>query len=342
MEYVIFLTPFLISFSVSVLLLIFLLFLQRSCNVCDTRISDRHVHKSGVSRFGGIAIITSFLIAIFFNRHLVVSVQLLGVLIASIAILLLGVFDDIRQVSWKIQLFFQVLIVLFVYSMGVRLEYISNPFGGIFLFASGVGYMISLLLSVGWVIFLMNAINWIDGTDGVAGGVSLIGGTVIFLLSLRPEVNQPPVAIILASFMGGLVAFLIMNFHPAKILAGTSGAMFMGFILAIMAIFAGAKIATTLLVLAVPIVDALWVIGERYKTGNSIFSSDRRHLHFKLIEMGWSIKKISFFYWGITIIVAVISLNTGAVGKAITFLLFVAFACGIFIAIRKKINNVQM
>jgi len=111
----------------------------------------------------------------------------------------------------------------------------------------------------------MNAINWVDGLDGVAGGITFIGVLSVFFLSQRENVNQPPITIISAILLGSLAAFLIFNFHSAKIMAGTSGSMFMGFILAILAIFAGAKIATTFLVLTIPIIDALWVIGQRFQ-----------------------------------------------------------------------------
>ena len=338
MDYNLFLGPFLVSFAISALLLIVLIVLGRKYATGDARISQRHIHKQGVSRFGGVALIISFVAAIFFDKQLVISAPLIGVLFASGAILILGVVDDLKQIFWKTQLFFQLAIVVFVYIMGVRLQYVTNPFGGILLFHSGIGYVVGLLISIAWVVFLMNAMNWVDGIDGVAGGITLIGGAVIFFLSLRPEVNQPPVGIISAALAGGLVAFIFFNFHPAKILAGSSGALFMGFILAVMAIFAGAKIATTLLVLAVPIIDALWVIGERIKAGDSIFSPDKRHLHFRLLEIGWTQKKICFFYYAITTLVAFVALNTHALGKFLTFFLVVIIMIGIYALIRRKIN----
>ncbi|KKQ53615.1 MAG: Glycosyl transferase [Parcubacteria group bacterium GW2011_GWD2_38_11] len=337
-NYSLFLIPLLVSFVIAALLLMVLIAAGRKYAVCDTRTCERHLHKQGISRLGGMALIVSFLAAIFLDKQLVISTPLLGVLFASVAILVLGVVDDFRQISWKTQLLLQLIIVVFVYIVGVRLQYVSNPFGGIFLFQDGVGYVIGLLVSIVWVVFLMNAMNWVDGIDGVSGGVTFIGALTIFFLSLRPEVNQPPVGIIAAVLIGSLVAFILFNFHPAKILAGTSGSMFMGFILAVLAIFAGAKIATTLLMLAIPIIDALWVIGERFSAGDSIFSADKRHLHFKLLELGWSPRKICLFYYGVTALVAVIALNTNALGKAVAFMLISVFMTGVFFAIRRKIT----
>jgi UDP-GlcNAc:undecaprenyl-phosphate GlcNAc-1-phosphate transferase len=336
MKYDIFLMPFLISLLVSLILLIVLILLSKKIILKDTRTSKRHNHKNGISRFGGVAIISAFILSIVINKNLVLSAPLIGVLFGSLAILVLGVIDDLRQMSWKTQLFFQFFIVMFVYIMGVRLEYITNPLGGILMLKSGAGYAVGLFVSIAWVVFLMNTMNWIDGVDGVAGGVTLVSVVTIFFLSLRPEVNQPPIAIITAVLIGALMAFLLFNFYPARILAGTSGSMFMGFILAIMAIFAGAKIATTLLVMAVPIIDALWVICERLGSGGSIFSADKRHLHYRLIEIGWTPRKICIFYYGITALVAIVALNTNALGKAVTFLIVAIIMVGILFVIRRK------
>lgn len=331
-----FLAPLLTSFATAAAILMALIFLNKKKKLFDERIGDRHIGKNGISRFGGVALIVSFIFAVLIDDKLIVDPRLLGVLIAIVFILIFGIFDDIKQISWKWQLLFQIAIVVFVYFIGIRLEFISNPFGGIFLFEGLFGYLASFVISIVWIVFLTNAINWVDGIDGVAGGISVVGMIAIFLLSLRPEVNQPPIAIIACAILGGLAAFLIFNFHPAKIIAGTSGSMFMGFMLAILAIFAGAKMATTLLVLTVPIVDALWVVFWRLKSGDSIFSADKKHLHFRLLDLGWSQKQICFFYYTITALVSVIALNTHALGKMIAFLFFGILTLGILFFINKK------
>lgn len=336
MNYDLFLLPFLLAFAFALMLLVVLVVLGKRKKIVDSRYgSDRHQHVAGVLRFGGIAMIVSFVIAIFLDKHLVIDRPLLVLVVSSLLILFFGVIDDVKQLSWKLQLFFQIALVVFLYYMGVRLQFIGNPLGGLFVFTGWLGMVLSLLVSVIWIVFIMNAINWIDGIDGVAGGVTFIGGVTIFLLSLRPEVNQPPVAIICAILVGTLAAFLLLNFNPSVIMAGTSGAMFMGFILAVLAIFAGAKIATTLLVMSVPIVDALWVIFERWRAGVSVFSSDRRHLHFKLLELGWSQRMICLFYYIITSLFAFIALNTQAFNKLIAIILVAFVMLFLFLIIRK-------
>jgi len=307
MNYSLFLMPLAVSFIVAVFILIAIILFGRKNGEADLRIESRHVHRSGISRFGGVALIISFIIAVLIDRNLVIDAPLVGLILALVLILFFGVIDDLRQLSWRTQFFFQIALVLFVYFIGIRLEFVSNPFGGIFLFTGSVGIFLSLVISIVWIVFIMNAINWVDGLDGVAGGITFIGVLSVFFLSQRENVNQPPITIISAILLGSLAAFLIFNFHSAKIMAGTSGSMFMGFILAILAIFAGAKIATTFLVLTIPIIDALWVIGQRFRAGVSIFSPDKRHLHFRLLEIGWSQKQICFFYYAVTAIVSFVA-----------------------------------
>lgn len=338
MIYKLFLSPFILSFAISSALLIFFILLNKNKSFNDGRTAERHIHKRNISRFGGVALIVSFAASLLLNNDLAITTSLASIFIASGMILIFGMVDDIQQLSWKTQLFFQIAVILFIYFLGVRLEYITNPFGGVFLFNDYFGYMIGFLLILFWIMLLMNSMNWIDGVDGVSSGITFIGGIAIFILSLRPEVNQPPVSIITAALIGCTLALLSFNFYPAKILAGTSGSMFMGFVLAVLAIFAGAKIATTLLVMAVPIVDAFWVISERIRSGSSIFSADKRHLHFRLIELGWSQRKICLFYYLITAFIAFLALNTGAMGKITTFIVFSFVMVGLLAIINKKVK----
>jgi UDP-GlcNAc:undecaprenyl-phosphate GlcNAc-1-phosphate transferase len=199
----------------------------------------------------------------------------------------------------------------------------------------------SFFFAIIWIVLMINSMNWIDGVDGLSGGVTFIGALTIFFLSLRPEVNQPPVAIIAMALAGAVLGFLVFNFYPSKILAGTSGAMFMGFILAALAIFAGTKIATALLVMAIPIIDAAWVVGERIKSGKSIFKSDDRHLHYKLLDLGWTQRRITLFFCLITICISLIAINTRAIGKIVTMALVVAVMLAFFVFLNRKLAQIK-
>jgi UDP-GlcNAc:undecaprenyl-phosphate GlcNAc-1-phosphate transferase len=304
--------------------------------------AKRHIHKEGVYRIGGIAMVLAFNFAIFLNKELVITPELLGFMIASVILMFVGVRDDIKELFWKMQLFFQMATAFFVFIVGVRIYYVTNPLtGGVINLDLGGTVLISLVIVVFWIVFVINAVNWVDGIDGLSGGISLISVGTIFFLSFKPEVNQPPVAIISSIVFGAILGFLIFNFNPARIIAGTSGAMFMGLSLAVLAIFSGTKIATAILVLVIPIIDFIWVVGERIKNKRSIFRPDNNHLHHKLLEIGWSQRKIAAYYYAITIIIALIALNTRVIGKSVTLVSSVLIMLCISFMTNRKLERIR-
>lgn len=323
-----------ISFGLAVLIIKFAR--ERNGIIDDSRSEDRHIHDKGkfISRWGGVAIIISFIVAIILDENLVMTNTLWGIIFGAIVVLAIGIYDDLKGLNWKIQLFFQSIAVSLLFFFGAKINYITNPFGDAFLFDTQEKIVIGIIVGFMWSLILINAMNWLDGIDGLSGGVTFIAAITIFILSLKPEVNQPPVGIISLVLAGSVLGFLILNFHPAKIMAGTSGAFFMGFVLAGLSFFAGTKIATTLLVLAIPIIDFFWVIGRRIKLKKSIFEADQEHLHHKLIRMGWSQKKISLFFYTVTILISVVALNIGASGKVAMIILLIILASAFFYIIK--------
>lgn len=338
MDYNIYLLPFLRSFLIAAAISFLLILLSKKIKTAERK-SLRHIHPKKICRLGGIAIIFAFLFSILTDNNLIATSQLYGIIVASAFILIVGLWDDFWRLDWKTQLFFQICAAISVFIMGVQVEYITNPLGGVFFLNIGKYLIPSLLFVIAWLVILMNSMNWLDGIDGLSGGVAFIGALTIFFLSLKPEVNQPPVAIIAIILTGAILGFLVFNFYPARIMAGTSGAMFMGFALATLAIFAGTKIATALLVMAIPIIDVFWVMGERIKAGDSIFRSDTRHLHRKLMELGWTQSKICLFFYTVTFLIAMVALNTRAVGKLITIALVGAIMITSLIIINKKLSS---
>ena len=315
----------------------FLIWLAKMINWKE-RNSKRHIHKKNIYRVGGLAMMAAFFVAVFSDNNLFLSPEIYGLLIGSLILVAEGFWDDIRQIYWKIQLFFQLISAFFVFIVGVRIYYITNPLnGGIISLNSGISIFFSVLLVIFWIISVTNSINWLDGMDGLSGGISLIACVVIFSLSLKSEVCQPPVAILSSALAGAILGFLLFNFNPAKAMAGTSGAMFMGFSLSVLAIIAGTKIATAVLVLAVPIVDFTWVIIDRIKNKQSIFRPDKRHLHYRLAEIGWSHQKIFLVYMSLTAAIGIIALNTRAIGKSITLFLTILIMSTAYYLINKKI-----
>lgn len=318
MDVSLYLFPFMKALLFSCGGIVILLWLRRRGAEKDIRTTSRHTHAPGVGRWGGVAVIVAFVAIVVTDNHLVMTPPLWGMVGASLLILLVGLWDDARELSWKTQAAFQFLVAATVFWCGVRFLSIPYPFGGTFFLDAPQFVWLSFGLSVIWVMMVMNAVNWADGIDGWCGGLALIGFVTVFLLSLKPEVNQPPVGIIAAALAGATAGFLIFNVYPAKILAGTSGAWFFGFMLASLAIFAGTKIATALLVLALPVLDAGWVVWERWRSQASIFQADARHLHYRLKALGWSQRRIIFFLYAVTGVIAALALNTRTWGKLMT------------------------
>ena len=271
-----------------------------------------------IPRWGGAALILVFWLAVFLDKNLVIDKPLWGLLMGSAVILIFGIWDDFKDLSPRIQLAIQILLALVIIGAGVSVEYLQNPFGGV-IRLDQFGFLFIIV----WIVLIMNVVNWLDGLDGLAGSVSLIGFATIFLLSISSLVNQPPIGILAIILVGALLAFLIFNFPRKKgslIFLGTSGSMFLGFMLGSLSIYSGSKVATAFLVLGVAVLDAIWVIWQRFKNGVPIWKSDQRHLHHRLLQLGLGQRKIVGLYLAISIAFGVIALISGTQGKLLAFL----------------------
>ncbi len=341
-----YLNPFLLALIFSfVLTAMIIMFRNKYVNKKKSdfwhRKSDFVKYRKNISRFGGIAIIISFLLAIFLSGDLVFDNLKWGIVASSLIILFFGFYDDLKDLSWRKQLLGQIAVVIIMIYAGLNVDYIANPLGGVEFRLDAFQYSIlnteysilGSLFVLFWIIGFMNAMNWLDGLDGLAGGVGLIGAITLFLLSISGLVNQPPLGIMSVAFAGAILGFLFFNFYPAKIFMGTAGSMFLGFILAVLAIFSGGKIATAILVMGFPILDTIWVIIQRIKAGNSIFKGDTRHLHYKLLERGWSQKKVAFFVYSICLAFGASAIVFQGLGKilalAILFIFFYLVLTGV-------------
>lgn len=302
------------------------------------RTEKRHGYKKTISRLGGVAMLIAFSFTLFFDAHLVLTREFYGLLSGAIFILIFGLWDDLSELGWKIQVFFQVALTMLIFIFGIHINSLTNPFGGAWIVPYDAFMLLAFILLFLWVFLVMNAMNWLDGLDGLCGGVSLITFVTIFFLSLKAEVYQPPIAILAVIGIGVVVGFLLFNMYPAHILAGTAGSMFLGFLVATLAVIAGTKIATALLVLSLPITDALFVLWQRLREGVSPFNPDKRHLHFKLLELGWSERQIALFFFFVTAVIASISLNTQALGKFIALLLVLCIVFSLLFFIDRKLR----
>jgi len=332
--------PFVVAFGLTIgLILLFLLLPLFKRAVWRTE--SRHLERKTISRLGGVAMLLAFVFTFVFDPHLVLTRALYGLLFGCIFVFLFGLWDDIKEIEWQVQIFFQVTLAMLVFLFGIHIHSISNPFGGTWTIPYETLFIPGFLLVFFWIFLVINALNWLDGLDGLCGGVSLITFVTIFFLSLKPEVYQPPIALLSMIGIGVTAGFLVFNMYPARILAGTVGSMFLGFSIAVLAIIAGTKIATALLVLSLPIIDAFFVLWQRIREGESPFLPDKRHLHFRLLEIGWSERQIVLFFFVLTSLISWVALNTYGLGKFYALLIVGILIFSFLFFVDHKVHNMQ-
>jgi UDP-GlcNAc:undecaprenyl-phosphate GlcNAc-1-phosphate transferase len=168
---------------------------------------------------------------------------------------------------------------------------------------------LAIIATVLWIGWMTNTINWSDGLDGLAAGVSLIAALALALNALRQDPPQLTIALLPMALAGAAAGFLLFNFPPAQIFMGDSGAEFLGYLLGVSAIIGGAKLATVLLVLGVPILDVLWLVISRTLAGRSPAHSGRDHLHLRLRDLGFSTRQVVIFYYALSVSFGVLGIS---------------------------------
>jgi UDP-GlcNAc:undecaprenyl-phosphate GlcNAc-1-phosphate transferase len=274
--------------------------------------SARRVHKTPLPRIGGLGIFTGFIVGVGVTFWLPVErfpdeVERIVLLLVGAA-LIVGVmfYDDLVGIAPLPKLGWQLAAAAMVIvprlrgpDHGIVIDQFNSPFGGVV----HLPLAIAMVFTVLWVVGMMNTVNWVDGLDGLAGSVTLIAALVLFIHTFfRPEGNPQFTISLLAVALGAaIIGFLPYNWHPARIMMGDTGAMFLGYALAVISIIGGAKIATALLTLWLPILDVAWVILFRLLNGVSPVQADRGHLHHRLLDLGWSQQQIVLLFAGLSV-----------------------------------------
>lgn len=295
-------------------------------NIFETKIRSRDIHIGIKPKIGGLVIIPIFILAILIYIILGLlpwQTELIGMLIGGISILVYGYIDEKIDLHWSSQFLWQFGIVAIVIASGIGIQAINLPNGGLWFIDTWnfIGIVLPRdIITALWIIGLMNVVNWLDGIDGLAGGVGIIGFITLFILSLTLFVNQPHIALISITLVALYLAFLRFNWYPSKIFLGTYGSMFLGYMLAILALISGGKIATSALVLAFPIIDAILVISQRVWYKKSIFEADNRHFHHKLLQTGLGQKLAVTIMYTISCIFGISALILETRGKIIVFI----------------------
>jgi UDP-GlcNAc:undecaprenyl-phosphate GlcNAc-1-phosphate transferase len=261
------------------------------------RPGGRHIHTHPIARTGGLALALAATAALVLLLLLPIprpagEAARVGLLIIGpLLVFALVLRDDLREMRPWIKLVVQLLaaavaIVPWFFGPdlqpppGLLIDQVQAPFLGTVVLPA----VAAVLFTLFWIVGMMNTINFLDGLDGLAGGVVTIAALLLFVHTLRlGQYSLAPLALALA---GACLGFLPYNFHPARVFMGDSGALYLGYSLAVLSIIGGAKIATALLVLGVPILDVAWVAVFRLTRGRSPLESDRGHLHHRLLDLG--------------------------------------------------------
>ncbi len=272
----------------------------------------RRIHQQPTAQAGGLAIYAGFWVALLALTW-PLQPPFTGILLGSGLLLVMCLADDIKNLSPWLRLVGQFLVALIAYAGGVAVHGLTDPlsaFTGTYHYLS-LGWW-SAPLTIIWTMAITNALNWLDGLDGLVAGVAALAGLTIMIGA--GSTGIPAVAIAAGALAGGCLGFLPFNFNPAKIFMGDTGAMFLGFMLACIAVIGPFKIATAvailvpLLVLGVPIFDTVTGIIRRLAAGKSPLAADRGHIHHRLIDRGFSVRQAVLLIYSLTAMLCVVAL----------------------------------
>ncbi len=307
--------------------------------------NDRKVHARPTPTLGGIALLCGVMGAGVIATQLPVfdgvftrTSQMAGILAGGVVIFALGAVDDLKDLPAPVKLAGQVLAAGILFLAGVKMQFVLLPNGQF----QSVSDDVSVLITVAWMVAMINAVNLIDGLDGLAAGLVAIAASAFFVYTYQQTVTlgeslrlfAAPPALLAIALVGATLGFLRYNFHPAKIFMGDSGSMLLGLVLGgatVSGITNTSVISTSfnastsqvflaysplvipLLVIAIPLVDAMLAIVRRARRRTSVFHADKEHLHHRLMDLGHGHRQavVVMYIWA--------ALAAGA-GLAFTFL----------------------
>lgn len=347
-----FISAVLISFVVSMVVI----YWYRQQNWLDDPQKQAHnkiVHITPVPRGGGVPIFISLLIVgslfLQFDKHF------LGILSGALILTLVGVLDDVFDLNPYLRLVTGVVAASCVVAAGIGIAYVTNPLvpdSVIHLDQPQISFpiwgetrsiwVVADIFALIWIVWMMNMVNWSKGVDGQMPGFVSLAAIFLGLFSLRfaADVTQWQVTLLAAIVAGSFLGLLFWNAYPQKIMPGYGGGSLGGYLLAVLSILSGAKVAVLILVVAIPMLDAVYTIIRRIAQGKSPVWGDRGHLHHRLLDLGWSKKKIAYFYWLSTISLGIISLFLNS-GQKIFSLVMLALVVGGGIFGIQLLNNTR-
>ena len=247
--------------------------------------NKRKIHSKPMPRLGGLAIYIGFLFGYMLFGE--ASSTMNSIFISTFIIMLIGIFDDIKPLKASIKFLCQTVAAIIIAVYGNLLIRDITMFGQYF----NLG-IFSYPVTIFFILGCTNCINLIDGLDGLAAGISAIYFATIGIISII--MGKAGLDFVLTFIMlGSVLGFLVHNFHPASIFAGDSGSLFMGLMIAIIALLGFKSVTLTsliipLLIFAIPILDTVFAIIRRLLKGEKISKPDKEHLHHQLLNKNFS------------------------------------------------------
>lgn len=278
-----------------------------------------HTHSGIIPRAGGLPIFLGIIIPLVLLFP--ITKQLLGIAFGALILILIGLWDDKKDRSPHIRFLTNSIAALIAVGAGVGIPFITNPFGNIIhldnlvinldLFGDHNIYILADIFAFLWIIWTTNIIGWSGGVDGQLPGFVSISAIIIGILSIRfvvPDPTQLQVTYLSFLTAGAFLGFLPWNFFPQKIMPGYGGKTLAGFMLGILSILAYSKVGTAILVLAVPMCDAVFILLKRILKRKSLVEATSGHLHHHLLVLGWGRRRIAVFYWIISAVFGILAL----------------------------------
>lgn len=299
---------------------------KEKLNKFDQTQGVKAIHENPTPLLGGVAVIAPILLLtpFFFESSPIV----IPFLIAVAILFIVGILDDIYNLPAHFQLTGQLVAALIIAISIIDIPFINNPFGGVVnlnwyefstaSFNQTLRFIIpGDIILIAWVLLCTNAVKWIGGIGGLLESNAFIAFMIMFILGIREE--SAFIAVMAIAFAGGIAGGWIFDFPPSKIFTGSTGKTLYGFIIATLALVNGAKVAATIIVLALPLIDALYVLVYRYinfKPKNLVDLmriNGPMHLHHQLYSMNFTPRQILLIESSISVFFGMIAvLTTGA------------------------------
>ncbi|MBE6700992.1 MAG: undecaprenyl/decaprenyl-phosphate alpha-N-acetylglucosaminyl 1-phosphate transferase [Ruminococcaceae bacterium] len=301
--------------------------LAHKLGAIDVPTDQRRMHKKPIPRMGGLAIFISFTLSILLFCE--INLQVLGLIVGTTVIVILGMLDDVYRLNAWIKLLIQICAASVAPLTGTTIEFI-NFFGNYVVFDK----VMSFVVTVFWIVAVTNAVNLVDGLDGLACGISTISAFSIMIVAILQL--DYTVAIIVAILAGSCLGFLPYNRNPAVIFMGDTGALFLGYALSVVSILGLFKMDAIVsfwipfLIFGLPLADTLFATIRRLVHRQPIFAPDRGHFHHKLIDIGFTQKQAVTILDSVSAMFAV-SAITFSEGKTVVsvLIIIVSFVIGI-------------